>query len=146
MDINPLQADPIDRRVPQLVRLVLTQLEMLKLGRMFSTEKILSSFYNLDSHEYFEHSWDHIYESKLTSTKDKIDQHEFKVSNETDTRVLGQVMLDFLELLTEPAISELTISHLAKLTESGVSSHDILNKQLDSDKISDRLGAAVLYS
>lgn len=143
MNINPIQSNPTDRRVPQLIKLILTQLEMLKLGRMFSTEKILVSFVDLANREYFEQSWDDVYESRLVSAKEQINKFEFKISNETDARVLCQILLDYLEHFTEPPISEHTVSHLAKLTVKGMSSYDILNRQLVSENLIDRLGSVV---
>jgi hypothetical protein len=143
MNINPIQSDPTNMRVPQTVKLILTQLEMLKLGRIFSTEKILSSFFDLDNREYFEQSWDDVYESRLKITKEQINKFEFKVSSETDTRVLCQILLDFLEHLSEPGVSELTVHHLAKLNDRGMSSNDILSRQMQSESIGDRLGSLV---
>ena len=130
MNIMPVHPNEIDRRTPEVVRLILTQLEMIKLSKVISTEKILASFYDLNNLENFEKAWDDSYEKTILATKKNIDDGEFKVSKETDTRVLCQILLDFLEHLLEPAISEITISQLSRLVNSGLSSHDILSDQL----------------
>lgn len=132
--IKPVLKNAMDQRTPEIVRLVLTQLEMIKLSKNISTEKILASFYDLNNTEFFESKWDGSYEKRLTFLKNVIDSGEFKVSQETDPRVLCQLLLDFLEGLMDPAISEITINHLSTLTGSGMSSQDILNDQFSSDK------------
>jgi hypothetical protein len=136
MGIRPVLSSETDRRSPELVRLILTQLEMIKLSNNLSTDKILASFYDLENPELFEEKWNHTFEKKVASLKVAINSGEFKVSQETDTRVLCQLLLDFFEELVEPAISELTISNLSRLTHSGMSSHEILNDQLAHDKLS----------
>lgn len=143
MKITPVQPDEAERRIPKLLNLILTQLEVLKISRMYSTEKILASFHDLDNKDYFEHKWDDFLETKLQQVKERVNKNEFKVSEETELRVLAQLVIDFLEGLSEPAISQVTINQLSKLTMSGMKSQEILEKQLMGETISDRLGSAV---
>ena len=144
MLIRPILSNELDRRTPELIRSILKQLEMLKLSKLFSTEKILASFYDLDNSEFFESVWNETSEKRVAYLKSSINEGIFKVSQETDTRVLCQILLDYLENLTEPAISELTISHLSKITHNGMSSQEILTNQLSSTKPTcERFGSKV---
>ena len=117
-------------RTPLVIEIVLKHLEALVDSNHFSKKKIFASFYDLDNQSTFGKVWDDLAEIKLKSLKEEINAGSVKVFHEPDTRVVVQLMLDFIESLKEPAISRTTVSHLAKQVNTGMSSHEILNDQL----------------
>ena len=130
LQIRKIVENPILMRTPLIIEMVLKHLEGLADSNHISKKKIFSSFYDLDNHTTFEGVWDDLMEVRLKTIKDLINKGSFQVYQESDTRILVQLMLDFLESLKEPAISRTTVSHLSKQVNSGLSSHDILSDQL----------------
>lgn len=133
MSINPIEKNEIVRRTPEIIHLILRQLEVLFETHLLSATKILSSFYNLDDPELFDNPWEEENEVKLQKTKKMINEGDFKISKQRDTRIMCQVVLDFLEDLTQPALSNITVQHLSQLTEQGLNSQEILHTNFDED-------------
>lgn len=134
MLINTIEPDEALRRTPDVVQQVLRRLEVLFESKTISAQKILASFYDLETLEYFDEPWSSKHEKSLASTKSIINKGEFDVSKQRDTRILCQTVLDFLEGMTDPAISETTVSRLSKLTSSGMNSAEVISNQLGMDQ------------
>lgn len=128
--IRKIVDDKVVLKTPLIVEVVLKHFEALALSNHISKKKILSSFYDLDNQDTFEGVWDDILEHRLKNLKLQINAGSVKVYQEQDTRVIAQLMLDFIESLKEPAISRTTVSHLTEQVNAGMSSLDILNDQL----------------
>lgn len=116
MLISTIEPDEIIRRTPDIVHTILRQLEVLFESRTISASKILASFTEMNSSEYFEQPWGKTDEFAVEQLKGMINDNEFRVSRHTDTRQLVQVVLEFLEGISGPPISKNTVEHLYRFT------------------------------
>lgn len=119
------------RRSPKLVKLILQWSNNLLRSHAVRAEKILAGFFDVDN-EMFDKPWDAQDEKNLESIKEDINSGTFSISKQVDTRLMAQLMLDFLESLTEPAVSEITIQKLSVLVGQGMKSREIINNALES--------------
>lgn len=131
IQISLVKETELLRRTPEIVDSILSHLEALIESNHISKKKILLSFYALEN-EAFGTSWDVHCENTLKTAKDDINIGKFQASRFVDSRVLVQILLDFLESLKEPAISRTTVAHLGTQVNSGISSQEILHEQLEA--------------
>jgi hypothetical protein len=133
MLINTIEPDETLRRTPEIMLLVLKRLEVLYESKHISAQKVLAGFYDLNNLEFFDEPWSKFQELNLAGSKVIINDGDFVISKQRDTRILCQTLLDYLEGMLEPAISHTTVEHLSTLTNSGLSSKEIISSQLIAD-------------
>lgn len=131
MGISPMELREDLRRSPKLVKLILQWSNNLLRSHAVRAEKILAGFFDVDN-EMFDKPWTAQDENNLESIKQDINSGTFSISKQVDTRLMAQLMLDFLESLTEPAVSEVTIQKLSVLVGQGMKSREIINNALES--------------
>lgn len=137
LQISLVKESEILRRTPEVVEIILRHLEALIETNHISKKKILLSFYSLDS-EVFEKAWDLECENSLNKAKEEIDVGKFQASHYNDSRVLAQLLLEFLESLKEASISKTTIAHLGRQVNIGMSSQEIIHGQLEAQLVTPR--------
>lgn len=131
MGMSPMERQEETRRSPKLIRVILQWLNNLLRSHAVRAEKILAGFYDVDC-ELFQKPWNADDEKNLQSTKEAINIGEFSINKQVDTRLMAQVVLDFLENLVEPAISEMTVQKLSVLVGQGMKSREILTNVLEN--------------
>lgn len=131
MGISPMELREDVRRSPKIVKLILQWSNNLLRSHAVRAEKILAGFFDIDN-EIFEKPWSAVDEKSLEGIKQEINNGTFSISKQVDTRLMAQLMLDFLESLTEPAISEITIQKLSVLVGQGIKSREIITNTLES--------------
>ena len=119
------------RRAPKLIRIILQWLNNLLRSHAVRAEKILAGFYDTDC-EIFDKPWTQGDEERLMSAKEDINSGEFSINKQVDTRLMAQLVLDFLENLAEPAVSEMTVQKLSVLVGQGMKSREILTNVLEN--------------
>lgn len=131
LQIREVIDNEVIRRTPFMMQIVLRNLEALIESNHTSKIKILCSFFDLDNNQVFDTPWTEAKDKRLELAKTEINDGTYDVRKETDTRVMAQLMLDFFENLKDQAISLLTVNHLSKQVQTGMSSQEILHDHLD---------------
>ncbi len=95
----------------------------------------MCAFHNLDMAEIFDEKWGAKHEKQLKTFKERINTGDYHISDIDDPRYLVQIVLDFLDQFTVPAIGKYFLEAVAakfqgdgKLTEED---HDELFKEVD---------------
>jgi hypothetical protein len=143
MLINNIDENEITRRVPHIVSICMKHFENLIESQHMSRKRILCSFYDLNNKSIFEDNWGEQEERRLRNMKDIINDNRFIVSKQTDTRILAMAIIDFLESLTEPAISEHTVENLSIQIKKGVTSTEIITDALNHQLVVPRQASNV---
>jgi len=131
MSVSPMERQEETRRAPKLIRIILQWLNNLLRSHAVRAEKILAGFYDTDC-EIFDKPWTQGDEERLMSAKEDINSGEFSINKQVDTRLMAQLVLDFLENLAEPAVSEMTVQKLSVLVGQGMKSREILTNVLEN--------------
>lgn len=118
MELFTQQPDNLLSRSPRVVTMILSHLKTLHVSNVVSKKKILASFYDLNDSELFDQHWGPNLETRLSAAKEAINKEEYLPSKESDVRILSQCLLDFLESLTTPAVSENTLGHFERQEET----------------------------
>lgn len=114
MELFTQKPDNLLSRSPRVVTMILSHLKTLHVSNVVSKKKVLASFFDLNDSELFEHSWGPNLEARLSAAKESINLEDYLPSKESDVRILSQCLLDFLESLSPPAVSEHTLSQFEK--------------------------------
>ena len=96
-------------RVPLLVEEIIERLERLSHSNTVECDKILQSFYDISSSSH--HAEKHL-DDEIEAAKLLIDEHEHFVFKIKDVVVLTQLLLDYLETLASPVISDNTLDQI----------------------------------
>ena len=134
MLIRTIETNEFIRRTPEIVQIILDRFEVLFENNYLPAKKILTSFYDVDNVEYFEKPWGEIDDFTLGALKEIINADDFRVSRHTDTRILSQVLLDFLDNISGPAISEHTVDQLFSITVGKNSNDGLISDLLSNQK------------
>ena len=117
MELFTQQTDSLLSRSPKVVTMLLSHLKTLHISSVVTKKKILSSFYNLDDKQLFDSPWDSTLELRLSLAKECFNKGEYQPSKESDIRILSQCLLDFLEGLASPALSQNTLDQMGLLKD-----------------------------
>jgi len=104
--VLPLCATSEEKYVPRIVLTALERLESLLISSTCSAHQVLYAFHNLDMDEIFEEKWGVKHEKQLKTFKERINTGDYQISDIEDTRYLVQIVLDFLDQFTVPAIGK----------------------------------------
>ena len=99
------------RKVPIIINKVLDRLQELVQSGKVTVEDTLIGFFQ-PSHQIYSKPWNIFHEENLEDAKNAINGGYWDLSNYNDPRLLAQLLLDFLENLSE---SPLSINHLLTL-------------------------------
>jgi anti-sigma28 factor (negative regulator of flagellin synthesis) len=131
MSISSIERNEETRRSPKLIKIILQWLTNLLTSHAVRAEKMLAGFADVNN-EMFHRPWDDGDEQQLEAIKQAINSGEFSINKQVDTRLMSQLVLDFLEELVEPAISEVTVQKLSVLVGQGMKSHEIISNTLEN--------------
>jgi len=134
IDLYPLVPDKKKRKVPFLINDILDRIELLGNSGHTQISKTIKSFFNL-KHPCYETEWCSFHEKELASMKSKINSNSFKMSEYSDNRLLVQLMLDFIESLREPAITQKTIILLKKVIDEENEKDDVRQIRFDIKRL-----------
>lgn len=104
----------------------MTRLERLK--HDCGQGRIFKAFYDVEDRRYFK-SWDELEEKTLESHIEKISEDYTKIMEVTDIRILCQILLDYIDQLQSPLISQDTIQKLEILAKKQHNGEDIDNPE-----------------
>lgn len=104
--LTALSVSSAERYVPKIVLIALERLETLMQSDICRAEDVLASFYSLNERESFKEPWGSNQEKFLKQFKERINMGNYEVSDIEDPRYLSQIILDFLDGFSNPAIEQ----------------------------------------
>jgi hypothetical protein len=127
IQINPIVEDLRIRNTPTLVEKTFNKLESMIKNGIASSHHVLTSFFDLDNPLLVEDfgKWTQDKESMLDKAKMEVNEKStIQFSQYADTRIVSQLLLDFLEAFSDPVISKSTIDYIWKIVNESATNKE----------------------